>query len=339
MNKDRIEWIDYSKAIAIILVIVGHAISEYSLDFPILEKIIYSMHMPLFFLLSGYVFKIKENQTNKQYIINKIKRILIPYIGFCVLITICHIAEVLILHGDRAFFEKLFSVSGIINTIFMTTKSIFSNLWFLPCILIAEIMLNYIFRYVKNTFATKILCIFPGIVVLIANINIPLPLCFCTALVAIFYLYVGYELREGKFNLKKSKAVLIVSTLIFVIASIIEIMYFNYGELEISFYNLQITYPILFLVTSISGSILVMEISMCMKLCKVLDIIGKNTLYIYGLHFISQNVIKIIFGKLEIMRNFPIVYLILTTIINVIMCLVGIMVLNIIKKRLSRIKE
>ena len=78
---------------------------------------------------------------------------------------------------------------------------------------------------------------------------------------------------------------------------------------------------------------------MCMKLCKVLDIIGKNTLYICGLHFISQNVIKIIFGKLEIMRNFPIVYLILTTIINVIMCLVGIMVLNIIKKRLSRIKE
>ena len=152
MNKDRIEWVDYSKAIAIILVIVGHAISEYSLDFPILEKVIYSMHMPLFFLLSGYVFKIKENQ--------KIKRILIPYIGFCVLITICHIAEVLILHGDRAFFEKLFSVSGIINTIFMTTKSIFSNLWFLPCILIAEIMLNYIFRYVKNTFATKFYAFF-----------------------------------------------------------------------------------------------------------------------------------------------------------------------------------
>ena len=46
---ERIEYIDVAKGIGMLLVIMGHA-------FPAgrITKIIYSLHMPLFFILSGF---------------------------------------------------------------------------------------------------------------------------------------------------------------------------------------------------------------------------------------------------------------------------------------------
>ena len=50
----RIEWIDIAKGIGIILVVIGH-ISQIE----VLNDIIYSFHMPLFFIISGYLYKRK----------------------------------------------------------------------------------------------------------------------------------------------------------------------------------------------------------------------------------------------------------------------------------------
>lgn len=50
----RIEWIDVAKAICILLMIAGHT-------YPVGSKvrnIIFSFHMPLFFILSGYNFSL-----------------------------------------------------------------------------------------------------------------------------------------------------------------------------------------------------------------------------------------------------------------------------------------
>ena len=50
----RIEWIDIAKGIGIILVVIGH-ISQIK----VLNDIIYSFHMPLFFIISWYLYKRK----------------------------------------------------------------------------------------------------------------------------------------------------------------------------------------------------------------------------------------------------------------------------------------
>lgn len=58
MVKNRLESIDRMKGIAILLVIVGHIIQFNNVDGGLNNKlfgIIYSFHMPLFFILSGYV--------------------------------------------------------------------------------------------------------------------------------------------------------------------------------------------------------------------------------------------------------------------------------------------
>ncbi|WP_026493413.1 MULTISPECIES: acyltransferase family protein [unclassified Butyrivibrio] len=50
-KKYRIELIDITKAITIILVILGHTTGN--LDTPMYRRLLYTFHMPLFFFLSG----------------------------------------------------------------------------------------------------------------------------------------------------------------------------------------------------------------------------------------------------------------------------------------------
>ena len=54
--KKRLEWIDLAKGIGIILMIIGHMPSIPSA----VHNWIFSFHMPLFFFLSGYMFKKKK---------------------------------------------------------------------------------------------------------------------------------------------------------------------------------------------------------------------------------------------------------------------------------------
>lgn len=56
LSKERIKWIDCVKGIAIILVIIGHSIS-----ISLVRGLIFSFHMPLFFILSSMTFKCSKD--------------------------------------------------------------------------------------------------------------------------------------------------------------------------------------------------------------------------------------------------------------------------------------
>ena len=63
-NDKRIDWIDYSKGIAILLVIFGHTISSGGSQLEqALRGSIFSFHMPLFFILSCITFKLSTEDS------------------------------------------------------------------------------------------------------------------------------------------------------------------------------------------------------------------------------------------------------------------------------------
>lgn len=78
MTKERNVTIDVMRGITIILVVVGHLIKYESYPF----KLIFSFHMPIFFLLSGYCSTLKMLEADKlsfgKYVWKKIKSIYIP---------------------------------------------------------------------------------------------------------------------------------------------------------------------------------------------------------------------------------------------------------------------
>jgi fucose 4-O-acetylase-like acetyltransferase len=67
-SKKRIDYIDMAKGFAIICVILGHA------GLPIAGCIVYTFHMPLFFIISGMLFKDSPN-----VIMKRCKKYLKPY--------------------------------------------------------------------------------------------------------------------------------------------------------------------------------------------------------------------------------------------------------------------
>ena len=77
----RLLWVDYAKAVAIVLMVLGHA------GLPNTGKvsmIIYMFHMPLFFMLSGY-FDNSNKLNAKDFFVKSAKTILVPYFAFYVM--------------------------------------------------------------------------------------------------------------------------------------------------------------------------------------------------------------------------------------------------------------
>lgn len=71
-KSNRIEEVDISKGIGMVLVITGHLCVSVSL-----RNFIYSFYMPLFFILSGVVYNVARTRTRKAI---QIKKILTEYI-------------------------------------------------------------------------------------------------------------------------------------------------------------------------------------------------------------------------------------------------------------------
>lgn len=88
-GKSRTDWVDYAKAIGIILVVYGHVarglvkagIVDNSGTIRLIDSFIYSFHMPLFFFLSGLFFLPSLQRRGRVSLVcNKVDTIIYPYL-------------------------------------------------------------------------------------------------------------------------------------------------------------------------------------------------------------------------------------------------------------------
>lgn len=78
-------WIDIAKGIGIVLVVLAHT---QSLDSSI-SSLIYLFHMPLFFILSGYLLKSHNSSGSiKKIALHKAHRLLLPLFFYMLLIVV-----------------------------------------------------------------------------------------------------------------------------------------------------------------------------------------------------------------------------------------------------------
>src|ERR1700691_516230 len=75
----RVSWIDICRGIAIILVLYGHLFNSDNQRY-----LIYAFHMPLFFFISGLVFKPTAGMPIRSVTIKYIKQLMIPYYLFAI---------------------------------------------------------------------------------------------------------------------------------------------------------------------------------------------------------------------------------------------------------------
>ena len=77
--------ISISKAIAIILMVIGHSGCPEGLS-----HFIYLFHMPFFFFVGGLCFKEKYLDDPKTFIKRRLQRLYLPYVKFSLIFLVFH---------------------------------------------------------------------------------------------------------------------------------------------------------------------------------------------------------------------------------------------------------
>lgn len=85
MTLDRVKYIDITRAIAMLLIVLGHAL-VYSEHCTGIYKFIYSFHVVLFFVISGFTFSAKKRFL--EFVKGKFLRIMVPYFVWAFLFLI-----------------------------------------------------------------------------------------------------------------------------------------------------------------------------------------------------------------------------------------------------------
>lgn len=189
MTKERILWIDVAKGIAIVLMIIGHTVQ---FGTPI-RNFIFSFHMPLFFMLSGYTIKIPIVEECKWCdVLNKdIVRLLFPYLSvsflsciyeYCIKDNISF-SETVLNWGERVFWGC--------GVNYLSHPAV-GMLWFLIVLFWGKQIYRLIVCVLKRDFYVNLLIVFFPLVACGLRL---LPQSLDIALVALFYIHLGRLLK------------------------------------------------------------------------------------------------------------------------------------------------
>lgn len=195
MNK-RKDFIDVAKGIAIILTITGHTLSHAGMT-----NFIYSFHMPIFFILSGMLWKERDFKKN---IISWMRGLLVPYVITATVMCLYYYARNLLLATEGAdriqpgIVDILLGVSG--RTTLVPSAMGFGFVWFFVCMFVTKVLFELIL-HMTSTEKQRVFVVGVSMVLGYAISKIAmLPWSVDIALVCVGFMYVGYLLRGDRFE-------------------------------------------------------------------------------------------------------------------------------------------
>ena len=329
-EKKRIDYFDIAKGIGIILMILGHM----SLQDKYLKNFIYSFHMPLFFIISGYFFKERDN---KQCLKNIFKKLIIPYILTCIFIIFYKVFR-LILDGNFSEIANTIKVWGLASLYGSGSREEFGikfigAIWFLLALATATYIMNLIYKQ-KYRYLWVFLIAYVGYK---TSSYIWLPFSIQAGMVALLFLYTGILIKEYNFfNIKVPFILYIFLVCIMIFCTI------YCGELKMvsNYYN----DGLMNIIGGVSGTFLCIKFSMLIDrylrvIKKCFIFIGKNSLlcmciHLFGLDCLKwvtiHNMLKNIGIQRQDVRN---------SIINFTFVFILLIAIKIIQKMVEKIKK
>ena len=190
MADNRKKYADLYKGIAITLVVIGHTpcISNE------LVRVIYSFHMPAFFFIYGLMYQFEKHRSKgfvtKNFIIDKVKRLLIPCWIWGVFYMLCNL---------KLSFR---GVAGIIygsQAGFIYANSL-SSLWFLPCMFVAVVCFEIIIQKSDKIFNKRLLfvilfCVFAAVAWMLPHFKYGYPFGIDSSMIAVIFIILSYLLQ------------------------------------------------------------------------------------------------------------------------------------------------
>ncbi|MED2944888.1 acyltransferase family protein [Bacillus swezeyi] len=281
--RKRIDWIDASKGLGIILVVLGHTPTT---DW--LKTFIFSFHMPLFFFLSGIVYH-DANMTFKSFLYKKMKTLLLPYFIFSVLAYLFwFLVERHFQFSGSSDVDPVVPFKGIFYSIpdnYMLTHN--PALWFLTCLFIVEILFFCMKKWLKDRFIVYSVMLSAALGYFNDQyLEVKLPWNIEVALTAIVFYSAGFFLRHSLKKLRHRKTVLL-SLLFFILVG-----YLQSRNVRVDMRANEYGSMALFYITSFLGTAGAVFTSFKLENVKLLQFLGKNSLIILVLHYPVIRILK-----------------------------------------------
>ena len=312
MNQ-RLAYIDVAKGLAMILMILCHSGMHNGFT-----QWIYAFHMPLFFIVSGFLYNGEHTELG-PYIKKKFYQLIVPFILFSLMLCF----------GSRGGEDWIYILYGSRDS--LAFAKTFTPLWFLPCFFFS----SFLFRLISNIsnynvvrLCVLIICI-PGFIGGYYHkfFKYGFPFNIDVALVGVLLMGIGKELKiiyEKSFfsNIGVGVFCLLIGSIVAFLNRPESLTVGNpHVEMSIGAYG----NPILFI---ISATLLVYAI---IQFCKMIpqsflsngiEFIGKNSMSFLCLHGFTN---MLLIGALRYIHlSMPLI----VCIINIVLCTFATMIIN-----------
>ena len=285
-NSSRSAIIDSWRGFAMLLVMLQHNGGLHE----VVSLSILQFHMPLFFIISGFMldraYSLRKHSFG-HHIAKRFVQLIVPYFIF----ELIFLAAWLIYQGAAVNVKAtLLSIVTVVNS----DEASGLRLWFLPCLFVADCAAFFVLRYINRKIQLFIISIFVYAAAWWFSIVHPgrLPFMLDIGLVAFVYIIIGYMLAHFLFNLEKgkiSKYLICAAILLLGVCIVCSqnnspfLMYsHNYGNYAISFVGACCG--------SIASLILVSySIRRSKWLTTFVSWFGRNSLLLFPLHLLVLN--------------------------------------------------
>ena len=292
-RRGRIEIIDEAKCVAIVMVILGHTATNDVLlgNPPILYKVLYSIHMPLFFFLSGLSIPPMELKTREEWKLFFRKTMLtlaIPYLIWALIYCSFSFKNLgWILYGSWYALGKTGTVT---------------SLWYLSCFFLARIFVQMIISMVSKTGQgqKRLAYLLPAVVCMVLGVLLPdfeigFPWCFNIAFVAAGCILLAIATKDRIIHLSVQKG-WILMVLLCVSIGIYTLLVIHRGNAFGIMMMCRGSYgnPVFALIFAVLGGFAVLVLSMILKrladewlpdlTLKPLIYLGQHTMGVFLLH-------------------------------------------------------
>lgn len=272
-TKERNIVLDIAKGIGIITVVIAH------LQYTCLSKYIYWFHMPLFFIISGYLFqKPKSEEKTKSILVRKTLKYFIPYISYYF--------AILIIIGINSNKQPLITLEDIKNLMVggVHLDGAFGPFWFITVLYFTQILFWICLKYMNF----KVLSAITIVCYILSHTAFFQKPCIWDINVTLYVLslfYIGYISRQLKWNNKETKTLFITAIIIALGTIILSLGGVLSYQLDIK--HSMYTHILLDLLIPTSFTLLVVLTSRLFAsnmIGKILACLGQETLAIMYLH-------------------------------------------------------
>lgn len=196
----KINWVSILQGWSMLLVVIGHAgLSKIprNPDEPVIsliEYLIYSFHMPLFMMVSGYLFYLTRVKTPVGYcamLLDKLKRLGIPYIAFTAMTLLLKS-----IFNEYMVRQTSLSFKEVANAFLYPTNNPLGELWFIATLLLIFVLTPLLKWALRNPLYSLIAGLLAGLVHFFPG-SIDL---FCLSLVAryVIWFFIGLLISRYK---------------------------------------------------------------------------------------------------------------------------------------------